>query len=257
MDTQWQNRIADLSRLAVGALKNAVYPPSCLLCRGSIDGVGQLCPECWRDIYFLDGPACDRCGIPFEFETQADAVCAGCLAQPPVFHQARSVLIYNDVSKPLILSLKHADRTDLAPVLASWMMRAGRKMLANCDMIVPVPLHWRRRVSRRFNQSAELSRLLAKESAVDICMMALERHKAGPSQGALSRKARHRNVAGVFRVREAQASLIADKHIVLIDDVLTTGATANACAQALLRGGAGQIDVLTLARVALPTQVAL
>ncbi len=257
METQWRREMGAVAGALTATLKNAVYPPACLICREAIDGAGQLCPACWREVHFLAGPVCDRCGIPFDFELPEGALCASCVATPPQFDRARAVFMYTETSKRLVLSLKHGDRTDLAPVLAAWMARAGRDMFAEADLVVPVPLHWRRRVWRRFNQSAELARPLSRETGVPAHLALLERHRPGPSQGALSRRARGRNVAGSFRLRADEKESVEGQHIVLIDDVMTTGATANACARTLRRAGARQIDVLTVARVALPGQSAI
>ncbi len=257
MHEPWHHRMAAYGSVLARAAANAIFPPVCLVCRKPVDDAGHLCSECWGNIHFLDGPVCDSCGVPFEFETFEDQKCAACIASPPDYAHARAVFVYDDASKPLVLSLKHGDRTDFAPTLAAWLHRSGKHMLTRADILVPVPLHWRRRVSRRFNQSAELVRILSRITSLPAGMTVLERMKPGPSQGTLSRRARNRNVAGVFRTRDGTGDLIADKHVILIDDVLTTGATANACARALSRGGARQVDVLTLARVALPQQVAI
>lgn len=254
MDDRWHKKVKALSVHVAARAKDIIYPPACLVCRESIDGAGQLCTECWRKVHFLDGPACSRCGIPFEFDIGEGSVCAGCLAAPPIYACARSVFLYDEASKALVLSLKHADRIELAPTLAGWMVRSGREILRHGDVLVPVPLHWQRRISRRFNQSAELTRWIATISEKPMSLLALERHKAGPSQGTLRRKARQRNVAGVFRIRESLAHEVEGKRAILVDDVMTTGATANACARAILNAGAAKVDVLTLARVALPGQ---
>lgn len=257
IETGWQERLSGYAYHLGAAVKDLVYPPVCLSCRKTVDRAGQLCPDCWGSIHFLDGPVCDRCGLPFEYENFLTVHCAACTASPPDFQHARAVFVYDDASKSLVLSLKHGDRTDFVPTLAAWLARAGKDMLSRGDLLVPVPLHWRRRVGRRFNQSAELARALSDISGVPLQHSVLERVKAGPSQGALSRRGRVRNVAGAFQVRNGPTDEISEKHVILIDDVLTTGATANACARALLSGGAWQVDVLTLARVALPGQVAI
>ena len=250
-DIQWGSVARYARELAV----KTIYPPMCVICRKSIDEAGHLCPECWAQVHFLDGPICEQCGVPFEHPMFDGALCASCHASPPAYQRARATFIYNDASKALILALKHGDRTDLVPILGNWLARKVANLADTNSLLVPVPLHWRRRVARQFNPSAELARSLHKATGIDLSLLALERLVNTPSQGALNRTARQRNVAGVFRVRPAAKREIEGRHVILVDDVLTTGATANACARTLLRAGADHVDVLTLARVALPNQV--
>ncbi len=255
MDLFRQTPWGPMVRHAQEAVMKTIYPPICVICRKSIDEAGHLCPDCWSQIHFLDGPICYQCGVPFDYPMFEDALCAACHASPPAYSRARAVFIYNDASKALVLALKHGDRTDLVPILSQWLSRKAADLRMSDSLLVPVPLHWRRRWSRQFNQSAELARGVHRTTGIDLSLFALERHVHGPSQGALTRRARQENVAGVFRVRPPETDTLEGRHVILIDDVLTTGATANACARALAKAGAGQVDVLTLARVALPNQV--
>lgn len=225
---------------------DALLPPQCLSCEALVSDPGAVCPTCWEGVTHLGTPACACCGLPFEFDAGAGTLCAGCLAQAPNFARARSAVAYDDATRSMILAFKHADRTDAAPGFAAWMARAGADLLADADVLVPVPLHWTRLFSRRFNQSALLAQALSARSGVAIDPVALKRARRTPSQGHLSPTARRRNVAGAFQVPAPDT--VAGKRVLLIDDVYTTGATANACARALKKGGATAVDVLTLAR---------
>ena len=241
-------------RAAMVALA-AVLPPRCLACGETVADPGTLCAPCWSRLAFLAGPVCAACGTPFEFESGPGALCGVCLAHRPAYRAARSALIYDEASRGLILALKHGDRTDSAPALAGWMAGAGREMLAAADIVAPVPLHRLRLLARRFNQAALLAHGIASRAGVACVPDLLIRRRRTPSQGGLSAAGRARNVAGAFRVNPARAAALVDKRVVLIDDVLTTGATAESCANTLLRGGAASVDVLTLARVVRPSYI--
>lgn len=171
------------------------------------------------------------------------------IADPPAYARARAAVRYDDVARTIVHALKYGDRLDLAPVVARWMGSAGTELLSDADVILPVPLHWRRMWARRFNQSATLSKLLSDSSGVPASFTALRRVKATPQQVGLSKSERATNVQGAFRVDPAGKAEIARRHVLLIDDVLTSGATVDACARALLRAGACQVDVLVFARV--------
>jgi ComF family protein len=234
-------------------LLDLVYPPLCIGCREHVSEPGSLCPACWQALHFLDGPACAVCGLPFEIDPGDETMCVGCLTYPPAFDKARAVLRYDSASRKSILALKHADRLDLAPPFGRWLERTGHELLAQSDLIVPVPLHRLRLWKRRYNQSAELARALARLSGLVVDPFALRRIRPTPSQGEMpSASARRRNVRGAFAVPEKCRPAVNGKRILLVDDVLTTGATANACAKALKRAGAEKVFVLTLARVVRP-----
>lgn len=240
-------RLAGLFGMALDAL----LPPRCLGCGGIVDMDG-LCAGCWEGIDFLAAPQCDACGLPFELDAGDAPLCGACARKPPPWRRARAVLRYDDAAKGLILRFKHADRTDAAPAFGRWMMRAGADLLAEADVIVPVPMHRWRLWSRRYNQAALLAWAVGREAGVAVAADLLQRHRATPSQGRLGREARLRNVRGAFRLRPARAMLIRKKRVLLVDDVLTSGATVGECTRTLLEGGAVSVDVLTLARVVAP-----
>jgi ComF family protein len=228
-------------------LLDFLFPPVCIACREPAASAG-FCAACWGEIQFLDGPLCACCGIPFDVALLADSLCAGCLTRPPAFDRARAILRYDDISRAPILALKHADRLDLVPGFALWLERAGRGLIESSDLLVPVPLHRSRLWRRRYNHAAELARALSRRTGITLDTVALVRGRATPSQGIMaSARARRRNVLGAFKVPET--SRVAGRNILLVDDILTTGATAEAAARALKRAGAAKVQVLALARV--------
>ncbi len=222
-----------------------LFPPQTLDGGGAL--AGGLSAETWSRIHFLDGPVCDGCGQPYEYET-GDR-CAACTTRPRAFDAARAACLYDEVSRDPILKLKHADRLDLAPLLARWLSRAARELLSDADAIAPVPLHPFRLLRRRYNQAAEIARPLAALSGVAYLPDALVRRRATESQGGKSGSGRKRNVAGAFHVPAGRAAQVAGRRILLVDDVLTTGATAEACARALKAAGAARVDLAVVARV--------
>ena len=203
----------------------------------------------WEDIQYLDEPCCDICGFPFEYAVGAGALCAGCLASPPRFTSARAAFIYDDGSRDIILSFKHGGRTENLSRFAAQLRRAGRRFLPKADFIVPVPLYRTRRIKRRYNQSVLLGRALSHITNASFETEALRRIRATESQGGQSAAGRKRNVQGAFTVVEAAKERLSGANIILIDDVMTTGATLDACASVLLRSGANRVDALCLARV--------
>lgn len=234
------------------AVLDVVAPPQCMTCGGLLAGQTGLCAACWDGIAFLGPPECPRCGFPFEFDMGPEIVCGAYLRREPLFDRARAAFRYDEASRRLVLDLKHGDRTHTVPALARLLQRAGAALLADADVIVPVPLHWRRLARRRFNQAALLARALGGETGVPVAADALIRTRPTPSQGRLSRAQRRRNVRGAFALRPAATDAIRKRRVLLVDDVLTTGATAEAATRALRRGGAEAVDVLVLARVVRP-----
>jgi len=230
-----------------------VYPPLCIVCREPVLDPDSLCPECWKALHFLDGPVCSVCGLPFDFDPIEETACAACIAHPPAFDRARAILQYDDASRKPVLAIKHADRLDLVPAFGRWLERMGKELLAGSDAMMPVPLHRFRLWKRRYNQAAELARTVSRISGVPLDALSLQRTRRTPSQGEMpSAGARRRNVRGAFAVPAERKPAVAGKRVLLVDDVLTTGATVNACAKALKRAGAAEVYVLALARVVRP-----
>lgn len=238
------------SRQWSGFVLDLLIPPRCLSCGGVTVAQGTLCPSCWDAVTFLGPPFCLRCGHPFDVDMGGAMMCARCLTDPPRFHRARAVFRYDDASKGLVLGFKHADRIGRAPAFVRWMARAGIELLSEADLIVPVPLHRWRLFQRRYNQSALLANGLSKLSGVPCRPDALVRVRHTPKQGAMGRGQRRANLHGAIHLN--RLAQVRGRHVLLIDDVLTSGATVDECVRVLRQGGAVVVDVLTLARVVRP-----
>ena len=236
---------AQLRRLG-RAVVDGVLPPRCLACGTIVDEPDALCSSCWAGMTFFAPPWCAVCGLPFPHPMGEEAVCADCARQKPSWDRARAVMRYDKHSRHLVLALKHGDRTHVARALGRWMGRAGVELLEGADIIVPVPLHWTRLFTRRYNQAGLLAHAVRAAGGPPVMADWLVRRRRTPSQGRLGPVARVRNVRGAFAVR--RGCDVKGKRIVLVDDVLTTGATVEECARVLRRGGAASIGVLTLSR---------
>jgi ComF family protein len=223
-------------------------PTLCVSCREPVAGVG-VCAACWAKLSFIAPPFCPRLGIPFVYDPGPGLLSMEAIADPPAYARARAAVRYDDVARTLVHALKYQDRTDLAPAMGRWMARAGEELLAGADVLVPVPLHWRRGWSRRYNQSGALARTIARQTGVPVVRDALRRIRPTQQQIGLTRSQRTSNVQGAFKVATDRSAEIQGRRVVLIDDVLTSGATTDACARALLRAKAAQVDVLVFARV--------
>jgi ComF family protein len=236
------------------ALIDLVLPPRCPGCRVIVDGDGRYCADCWPQLQFISAPACACCGLPFEIDRGPGTLCGQCLATPPRYTSARAALVYGGPARTVLLGLKHGDRQHLATMMARQMLRPGAEFLRPDVVLVPVPLHRWRLWRRGFNQAALLARALAAATGADLAIDALVRAKATPTSRGMGRAARARNVRGVFRIN--RPAEVRDRTVVLVDDVLTTGATADACARVLRRAGARAVHVLTFARVVRTTDEA-
>jgi ComF family protein len=237
MLTQWLKRPLDF-----------LLPPLCLTCTTPVSTQGGLCPTCFEHIHFLSGALCSQCGEPFSLPIAGDARCAACIAHPPAFDKALAVCRYDKHSRPLITRLKYNDQLHLVPPLAAWMVRAGAGLLERSDMIIPVPMHYHRQVGRMHNQAALLAQKIAQESGVHYAPLLLERVRATAPQTGKSRTQRQKNMVSAFRVDKEKHPTLSHATVLLIDDVMTTGATLGACAKALKKAGAARVWVLTFAR---------
>jgi ComF family protein len=251
-------RIAHVGRAALRVALDAVLPPLCASCRAPLADAGGLCPACWARVSFIAPPYCERLGIPFVSDPGPGVLSMEAIADPPAYGRARAAVRYDDLARDLVHRLKYGDRLDLATAMGRWMARAGRDLLDDADVLVPVPLHWRRLWGRRFNQAAALAKAAsatALAGRIPVLTDALKRRRATTQQVGLSRSARAVNVQGAFVVTEEGKAAIHGKNVVLVDDVLTSGATVDACARALLRAGARNVDVLVFARVVAAARV--
>ncbi len=240
-------RLRQAGRLALDLL----LPPHCAACENRVSVQGQLCAACFARTSFVTAPLCIRCGVPFASLEQADTagLCPGCQAHPPLFREARAALRYDQQGRRLILPLKHGDRTELAQILAPMMMRAGAKLLSRAEALVPVPLHRRRLFQRKYNQAAILAYAVGRIADRPVFPDALIRTRRTAPLDEKSPDERAREVAGSIAVRRSRVGQITGRTVLLVDDVMTSGATANACADALLHAGALAVDVLVAARV--------
>ena len=235
-------------RAVFGRALDIALPALCPACREQVRDSG-LCASCWSKLSLIAPPYCERLGIPFAYDPGPGVLSMQAISDPPAYHRARAAVRYDDIARALVHALKYGDRIDLAPTMGRWMARAGRELLKDADAIIPVPLHWRRLWARRFNQSALLAQALSRETGVAVADTALKRVKATAQQVGLTQSERAQNVQGAFRVPPDRKTLVAGRRVVLVDDVLTSGATSDACARALLRAGARNVDLVVFARV--------
>ena len=238
------------------AALDLALPRLCAACREPVDGQG-LCPQCWSKLSFISRPYCERLGIPFVYDPGPGILSMEAIADPPAYNRARAAVRFDEISRALVHALKYGDRLDLAPMMGGWLANAGRELLVGADALVPVPLHWRRRWARRFNQSAVLAAAVSAATGVAVAAGALKRVKATAQQVGLSRSERAANVQGAFRVPPEGKAAVVGRRLILVDDVLTSGATVEGCARALLRAGAANVDVLIFARVADPVRTSI
>lgn len=226
-----------------------LWPPVCPSCGTSVQDAARLCVECWEGLTFIAAPQCVRCGLPLPDAFDDETTCGECWRVSPPYDRARAACVYDEASRALILPFKHADRTDLLPTLVNLLQRPVGPLLSRADIVAPVPLHWTRLMSRRYNQSALIANKLARIGRVKPIPELIVRKSRTPTQGGKSRRGRIRNVKGVFRVPTRYRASLRDQRVLLVDDVMTTGATVSEVTRVLLRAGAGAVDVITVARV--------
>jgi ComF family protein len=244
--SRWRARLRVVSR----AVLDAAYPPQCVACREITAEPATMCAACWRAMPFIARPFCERLGTPFTFDIGGPLLSPAAIADPPVFGRARSVAHYDGAARELVHKLKYGDRQELALAMGGMMTSAAVDLVADADVIVPVPLHWTRLWQRRFNQAAALGAVVARSAGLPMEPMLLRRRKRTLRQVGLTRAQRQSNLQGAFVVPDECRGALAGRHVLLVDDVMTTNATANAAARVLLKGGARAVDVVTFARVA-------
>lgn len=233
------------------AALHLVYPPQCLTCGALVTTDFGLCGACWRETPFISGLVCDQCGVPLPGEdTGRPEHCDDCLTIARPWSQGRAALLYKDKARAMVLALKHGDRLDLVRPAAAWMLRAAGPMLQPGMLVAPVPLHWMRLFRRRYNQSALLSQAIARGASLDHCPDLLLRRRATGTQDGRGRDARFANVEGAITLHPKRARRVEGRHVLLVDDVMTSGATLAAAAEACVAGGARGVSVVTMARVA-------
>jgi len=228
-----------------------VLPPVCIGCHDPLDRHNALCPRCWRDLRFIRPPLCDRLGLPLPYDAGDQPVSSTALRHPPLYERARAALAFDGVARDLVHSFKYADRHEAVPLFTRWMSDAGHALIAEADVIAPVPLHPWRLLRRRFNQSAVLAGRLARAHRAPMVLV-LRRVRYTKQQVGLAFGERRANVEGAFCVAPRRAASLSGKRVLLVDDVITTGATVEACAMALKEAGAVAVDVLAVARVTDP-----
>ena len=244
-----------LRSIATAAL-DMLLPPACMLCSVPVDAPGLLCGACFAGLTAAGEPCCLCCGVPFDLAWHAaeGGLCQRCLDTPPPFERARGALLYDNASRRLVLPFKHGDRIEFAAILARFMARAGATLVREADVLVPVPLHRRRLFVRRYNQAALLGQTVGSMTGRPVLVDALARVSATRNLDGKTAAERRDEVATAFAVRPRRVGQLEGRRVLLIDDVMTSGATAGACSESLLAAGAAAVDVLVAARVPDPWQ---
>lgn len=248
----WRRGVAEAAATLRRAAVGVVYPPVCVACGAMAESPNGLCGPCWRDASFLlGGLVCDLCGAPLPGEAGAIVQCDDCLRVPRPWSRGRAVLPYRATGRDLVLAFKHADRTDLARPLGAWLARAARPLLDGDPVLVPVPLHWRRLLARRYNQAALLARAVGRELGLPVLPDALVRRVRTGPLGHLPAEERHRRLADAIAPHRRRGRALAGRDVLVVDDVMTSGATLAACTEAAHAAGATEVRVIVLARALL------
>jgi len=248
-------RVSVAARRSLHAFVDWLTPPKCLLCRKDVQGDASLCLSCWQGLHFIDEPVCDALGTPFAYDEGEGALSPAAIAEPPPWNKARGAVAFDHTSRQIVHLFKYRDTQEAGLAMARMMAGAGRRLLADCDLIVPVPLYRFRLWRRRFNQAALLAQHLSRHAAKPYAHDVLERRQATRSQVGLSADERQKNVRSAFAVRPEMRPRIEGKSLLLVDDVRTTGATLSACASTLKAAGAARVDVLSFALVLEPARL--
>ena len=242
-------RLANTPRSLLARVADLIVPPCCLVCRTPLGAHHLLCAPCWREVHFIRAPLCDVLGIPLPFDTGERMLSAAAVAHPPAYDRARAVAHFSGSMRTLVHQFKYADRHDARTLYGRWLAEAGHSLTQGIDVVVPVPLSRWRLLSRRFNQAAILAQELSRRTGLAVDVGLLRRRRFTRSQVGLTRDERRRNLAGAFVVPRQRRASVHGRNVLLIDDVITTGATVEACARVLKRAGAAHVDVLALALV--------
>ena len=237
--------------MALQTLMRMVYPPRCLNCGDMVDSDFGLCGPCWRDTPFIGGTVCDLCGTPLPGGEPGEiAHCDDCLTIARPWQRGRAALLYDGNGRRMVLALKHGDRHEIVQPAARWMAQAARPLVVPGALIAPVPLHWSRLLRRRFNQSALLAQAFARETGLPHCPDLLRRVRRTDILDGKGRDQRFAALTAAVTVPANRAERVRNRAVLLVDDVMTSGATLAACADACLAAGATQVSVIVLARVA-------
>ena len=241
------NRIA---AAAIQTVFETIFPPQCLSCSAIVSAAGGLCPDCWRDTHFINGLICDKCGSPLPGDESDECVlCDDCIKIARPWDKGRAALVYIGAGRRLVLGLKHADRTEIANTAGRWMANSCCNIVKTTSIVAPIPLHSGRLFKRRYNQSALLAHELAKVHQIDVIPDLLTRTKKTKPLDGLSKDQRFALLSRAITVTPRFTGIIQDADVLLVDDVMTSGATFAAATEACFVAGANSVCIVALARV--------